>query len=79
MNSEDIMNSVIPAGAIGTISGLYYKIGQLGRVYYWNNGGWVLSNREAVDVREYIGGMRHPFSIIDDSLKPESDETNNKN
>jgi hypothetical protein len=60
-----IMEATIPQGAIGAISGLYYKIGRLAKAYYFN-GDWIASIRKASDVEDLISKMDTKFSLTND-------------
>lgn len=52
----------IPDGAIGTLDGLFYKIGLHGRAFYWDGRQWIKSDKTAQSVESDIAAKKHRFS-----------------
>lgn len=58
---------IAPPEAVGTIKGLYYKLGRFGKAYYLNSAGeWIKSERCASEVQALIDRMDSRFSIDND-------------
>lgn len=52
-----------PAGAFGAMSGLYYKIGHLGKLFFWRYEEWVTSTLDKDVVVAHIRRKKSPFSL----------------
>tara|TARA_R110000868_G_C10859385_1_gene761379 strand:- start:644 stop:847 length:204 start_codon:yes stop_codon:yes gene_type:complete len=53
----------IPNNAIGSLNGLYYKIGLHGFSYYWNGDSWLRSQKSAILIEAALEKCRHKFSL----------------
>lgn len=62
---EKLTNNVqaIPKNAIGSLNGLYYKIGLHGFSYYWDGDSWLKSETPAVLIEAALEKCRHKFSL----------------
>tara|TARA_R110000764_G_scaffold36319_1_gene81068 strand:+ start:2456 stop:2770 length:315 start_codon:yes stop_codon:yes gene_type:complete len=58
----DLMKTC-PEGAIGAVTGLFYKIGLHGFAYYWNVDRWIKSDKDPVLLQVAIEGNKDAFSI----------------
>ena len=43
-----------PPDALGILNGLYYKIGRLGKMYYWNDEEWIISDKDPATIEQDI-------------------------
>lgn len=53
----------IPENAIGSLNGLYYKIGLHGFSYYWDGNSWLRSQHPAILIKAALENCRHKFSL----------------
>jgi len=49
-----LMSVKEPKGAIGYLSGTWYKLGRFGKAYYWNGSEWIKSCKPAGEVMNQI-------------------------
>ena len=60
---EEQETIIPPKGAQGVLDGLYFKIGPLGKAYYWNCGEWIRSERSPLLVAADIKRKACAFSF----------------
>lgn len=52
---------MIPFGAFGYLEGSYIKINEREQVFYYHDGEWLLSTKNAKVVRAQLGVKKHKF------------------
>lgn len=52
---------MIPFGALGYLEGSYIKINEREQVFYFHNGEWLLSTKDADIVRAQLGAKKDKF------------------
>jgi hypothetical protein len=69
---ENPLKANAPKDAIGVWSGLYYKIGRLNYLYFWNGEEWIKSDHDPEKIQESINKKIDPFSPNDSANKKRS-------
>ena len=59
------MRPARPEDAIGTLSGLYFKVGRFNRAYYWNGEDWLKSARDPGAVQREILKKKNKFAFTE--------------